>query len=145
MDYFNVFNEEECCTVQESVTDNTLCTHLNTTTVNSDVTCTECGMIVDKVQTYEKEWRHYGSETKSNPARCMARKTILQLMAQKATIDAEIRKRRIHRVNSVTIDANNSIVKYLRNQLERLLSQNAVYLLIDDLLDQIEAYLDIED
>ena len=66
-------------------------------------------------------------------------------MAQKAAIDAEIRKRRIQRVNSVTIDANNSIVKYLRNQLERLLSQNAVYLLIDDLLDQIEAHLDIED
>lgn len=75
MDYFNVFNDEECVTVQESVTDNTSCTHLNTTTVNSDVTCTDCGMIVDKVQTYEKEWRHYGSETKSNPARCMARKT----------------------------------------------------------------------
>ena len=75
----------------------------------------------------------------------MARKTILQLMAQKAAIDAEIRKRRIQRVNSVTIDANNFIVKYLRNQLERLLSQNAVYLLIDDLLDQIEAHLDIED
>lgn len=75
----------------------------------------------------------------------MARKTILQLMAQKAAIDAEIRKRRIQRVNSVTIDANNSIVKYLRNQLERLLGQNAVHLLIDDLLDQIEAHLDIED
>ena len=74
----------------------------------------------------------------------MARKTILQLMAQKATIDAEIRKRRIQRVNSATIDAKNSIVKYLRNQLERLLSQNAAYLLIDDLLDQIEAHLDIE-
>ena len=57
----------------------------------------------------------------------MARKTILQLMAQKATIDAK-----------------NSIVKYLRNQLERLLSQNAAYLLIDDLLYQIEAHLDIK-
>lgn len=77
MDYFNVFNDEECASEQPQVisTDNTSCTHVNTTTVNSDVTCTECGMVVDKVQTYEKEWRHYGSETKSNPARCMARKT----------------------------------------------------------------------
>lgn len=77
MDYFNVFNEEDCVTDQPQVisTDNNSCTHTNTTLVNSDVTCTECGMVVDKVQTYEKEWRHYGSEIKSNPARCMARKT----------------------------------------------------------------------
>lgn len=77
MDYFNVFNEEDCVSEQPQVisTDNNSCTHSNTTLVNSDVTCTECGMVVDKVQTYEKEWRHYGSEIKSNPARCMARKT----------------------------------------------------------------------
>lgn len=77
MDYFNVFNEEDCVTDKPQVisTDNNSCTHTNTTLVNSDVTCTECGMVVDKVQTYEKEWRHYGSEIKSNPARCMARKT----------------------------------------------------------------------
>ena len=74
----------------------------------------------------------------------MARKTILQLMAKKAAIDAEIRKRRIQRVNHLTVHSNNSVVKYLCKTLERMLSQNAAFVLIDGVLDQIEAFLDID-
>ena len=65
-------------------------------------------------------------------------------MAQKATIDAEIRKRRIQRVNRLTIHSNNSVVRNLRKTLERMLSQNAAFVLIDDVIDQIEAFLDID-
>lgn len=90
MDYFSVFNEEEftcqhstqstvtnnqSITFEENKLESVSCIHENTVMVNSDLTCTDCGVIVEKIQTYEKEWRHYSNESKSNPARCMARKT----------------------------------------------------------------------
>ena len=74
----------------------------------------------------------------------MARKTILQLMAQKAAIDAEIRRRRIYEVNRRTIATNCSLLKLLRKQLEAALLSGKPGLIVDDLLDQIEAQLGME-
>lgn len=74
----------------------------------------------------------------------MARKTILQLMAQKAAIDAEIRRRRIYEVNKRTITTNCSLLKLLRKQLESALLSGKPGVIVDDLLDQIEAQLGME-
>lgn len=74
----------------------------------------------------------------------MARKTILQLMAQKAAIDAEIRRRRIYEVNRRTIATNCSLLKLLRKQLESVLLSGKPGVIVDDLLDQIEAQLGME-
>lgn len=74
----------------------------------------------------------------------MARKTILQLMAQKAAIDAEIRRRRIYEVNKRTIATNCSLLKLLRKQLESALLSGKPGVIVDDLLDQIEAQLGME-
>ena len=74
----------------------------------------------------------------------MARKTILQLMAQKAAIDAEIRRRRIYEVNKRTIAINCSLLKLLRKQLESALLSGKPGVIVDDLLDQIEAQLGME-
>lgn len=74
----------------------------------------------------------------------MARKTILQLMAQKAAIDAEIRRRRIYEVNKRTIATNCSLLKLLRKQLESVLLSGKPGVIVDDLLDQIEAQLGME-
>ena len=74
----------------------------------------------------------------------MTRKTILQLMAQKAAIDAEIRRRRIYEVNRRTIATNCSLLKLLRKQLESALLPGKPGVIVDDLLDQIEAQLGME-
>ena len=71
------------------------------------------------------------------------KETLLQLMAKKAMIEAEIRKRRIYNVNKMTINVNCSLLKLLRKQLEAAMLGNKPNLIIDDLLDQIEAQLDV--
>jgi transcription initiation factor TFIIIB Brf1 subunit/transcription initiation factor TFIIB len=37
--------------------------------------CTDCGAEIEKVQTFEREWRCYDTDSKRNPARCIARKS----------------------------------------------------------------------
>lgn len=80
MEYFDVFNNEENSLEQQftnitiSQSEN-ICIHANTTIDNSIVICVDCGVQIEKIQTYEKEWRYYDNESKSNPTRCVARKT----------------------------------------------------------------------
>lgn len=75
----------------------------------------------------------------------MAKKTILELLAKKASIDAEIRKRRVQRANKLTLGGDCSIIRFLRKRLEKLLAEKTPHILIDDLLDQIEAQFDMID
>jgi len=55
----------------------TECTHKNIIIENVTKICTECGFVIDKDLSYEKEWRYYGlADTKHNsdPNRCNIRK-----------------------------------------------------------------------
>ena len=72
------------------------------------------------------------------------KETLLELMAKKAAIDAEIRRRRIYEVNKRTIATNCSLLKLLRKQLEAALLSGKPGLIVDDLLDKIEAQLGME-
>ena len=54
------------------------CIHRNIIYENVTKICTECGVVIDKDLSYEKEWRYYGMmDTKhsSDPNRCSMRKT----------------------------------------------------------------------
>lgn len=53
----------------------TACCHSNTIVDGVTRICTDCGAEVEKVQTFEREWRYYDTNTKKNPARCIARKS----------------------------------------------------------------------
>ena len=72
------------------------------------------------------------------------KETLLELMAKKAAIDAEIRRRRIYEVNKRTISTNCALLKLLRKQLESVLLSGKPGVIVDDLLDQIEAQLGME-
>ena len=72
------------------------------------------------------------------------KETLLELMAKKAAIDAEIRRRRIYEANKRTISTNCALLKLLRKQLEAALLSGKPGLIVDDLLDQIEAQLGME-
>ena len=72
------------------------------------------------------------------------KESLLQLMAKKASIDAEIRRRRIQQVNKLTVATNCSLLKVLRKQLEAAVLTNKPSIIIDDILDQIEAQLGVE-
>jgi transcription initiation factor TFIIIB Brf1 subunit/transcription initiation factor TFIIB len=53
------------------------CTHKNITMENITKICVDCGVVIDKNLSYEKEWRYYGlMDTKhtSDPNRCNIRK-----------------------------------------------------------------------
>lgn len=65
-------------------------------------------------------------------------------MAKKASIDAEIRRRRIQQVNKLTVTTNCSLFKVLRKQLEAAVLANKPSIIVDDILDQIEAQLGVE-
>lgn len=52
------------------------CGHVAQCVDGTVVTCTDCGVEVERVQTYEREWRYYDTDSKSNPTRCVARKTV---------------------------------------------------------------------
>ena len=65
-------------------------------------------------------------------------------MAKKAAIDAEIRRRRIQQVNKLTVTTNCSLLKVLRKQLEATVLANKPSIIVDDILDQIEAQLGVE-
>lgn len=68
MDYFSVFDDE--AVVQKSD-----CVHATKCVDGSNVICTDCGMMIETIQLYEREWRYYDNSSKSNPTRCVARKT----------------------------------------------------------------------
>lgn len=56
----------------------TQCNHLNYAFENSSKICVDCGIVIEKDISYEKEWRYYGMlDTKHNadPNRCNIRKT----------------------------------------------------------------------
>ena len=72
------------------------------------------------------------------------KETLLELMAKKAAIDAEIRRRRIYEVNKRTITTNCSLLKLLRKQLESALLSGKPSIIVDDILDHIEAQLGVE-
>ena len=72
------------------------------------------------------------------------KETLLELMAKKAAIDAEIRRRRIQQVNKLTVTTNCSLLKVLRKQLEAAVLANKPSIIVDDILDQIEAQLGVE-
>ncbi len=72
------------------------------------------------------------------------KESLLQLMAKKASIDAEIRRRRIQQVNKLTVTTNCSLLKVLRKQLEAAVLANKPSIIVDDILDQIEAQLGVE-
>ena len=65
-------------------------------------------------------------------------------MAKKASIDAEIRRRRIQQVNKLTVTTNCSLLKVLRKQLEAAVLANKPSIIVDDILDHIEAQLGVE-
>lgn len=77
---FSIFEQYEDTTTelndvnQPQQLESEKCNHENTCLDNGSVICTECGMIIEKVQTYEKEWRYYDCDNKKNPTRCLARK-----------------------------------------------------------------------
>lgn len=62
-------------TIVEASDEKSLCVHKSTCVEGNNRICTECGMELEKIQTYEREWRYYDCDTKSNPTRCVARKT----------------------------------------------------------------------
>ena len=72
MDYFDVFNNID----SETLTDGAplKCVHASTCVDGNVRICTDCGAEIEKLQTYEREWRYYDTDTKSNPTRCVARK-----------------------------------------------------------------------
>ena len=72
------------------------------------------------------------------------KESLLQLMAKKASIDAEIRRRRIQQVNKLTVTTNCSLLKVLRKQLEAAVLANKPSIIVDDILDQVEAQLGVE-
>lgn len=69
--YFNVFDESST-TPSISTSE---CTHNNKCVDCNTLLCVDCGMELEKIQTFEREWRYYEGEGKSNPTRCVARKT----------------------------------------------------------------------
>lgn len=68
-DFFKIRNKQE---TKED------CLHKNIIYENLAKICTDCGIVIDKDLSYEKEWRYYGlMDTKHNsdPNRCNIRKT----------------------------------------------------------------------
>jgi len=62
----------------KNISKKTTCTHQNDTIENASKICIDCGTVIEKEISYEKEWRYYGMmDTKHNtdPNRCNIRKT----------------------------------------------------------------------
>ena len=62
---------------QENKYKDTTCSHKNITTQGMNSVCEECGVIVSKNFSYEREWRYYGTNDtrhNSDPNRCNIRK-----------------------------------------------------------------------
>lgn len=73
-DFFHIHPEE--ITEQKDTQDE--CSHKNLVVENNHKICLECGMVIGKNLSYEKEWRYYGiMDTKhyTDPNRCSARKS----------------------------------------------------------------------
>jgi len=72
MDYFDVFDNIDS---NPAPTESALkCVHASTCVDGNVKICTDCGAEIEKLQTYEREWRYYDTDAKSNPTRCVARK-----------------------------------------------------------------------
>jgi transcription initiation factor TFIIIB Brf1 subunit/transcription initiation factor TFIIB len=67
--YFDVFDNVATVKCADA------CVHANKCVDVTTVICVDCGMELEKIQTFEREWRYYEGEGKSNPTRCVARKT----------------------------------------------------------------------
>lgn len=93
---------------------NLKCAHDNIITENLNKICAECGMILTKDFSYEKEWRYYGNlDTKhcSDPNRCSFRKVeekTIQKEIEKCSISAKIIEKANEIYESVT---NNRIYR----------------------------------
>lgn len=72
MDLFDVFNT--ISNIAQSPRTDT-CRHVSTCIDSNIVVCTDCGCEIDSVQTFDQEWRNYQNGSRSNPTRCVARKT----------------------------------------------------------------------
>ena len=81
MDAFDIFDEldDNTNTHDESGTDgkDDVCDHVNVVNEAGTFLCSDCGVELSKVMSYEKDWRYYGSEDtrkSSDPNRCHIRK-----------------------------------------------------------------------
>jgi transcription initiation factor TFIIIB Brf1 subunit/transcription initiation factor TFIIB len=78
-DDFDIFNELDLKEEDGDSSDleSEECTHPDVSNDNGIVSCTECGLELQKIVSYEKDWRYYGSDDtrkNSDPNRCHIRK-----------------------------------------------------------------------
>ena len=78
-DDFDIFNEIDLKEEDSDSSDleSEECTHPDVSNDNGIVSCTECGLELQKIISYEKDWRYYGSDDtrkNSDPNRCHIRK-----------------------------------------------------------------------
>ena len=99
---------------KEKEKDCTFCKHDKVITEGANKICEDCGIILTKEFTYEKEWRYYGNmDTKhcSDPNRCIYRKTeerSIQKEIEKCSINARITEKANEIYDMVT---NNKIYR----------------------------------
>lgn len=78
IDEFDVFNEIDDTSDIEDIDEKVdTCLHNEIINDNGIVLCTDCGIEVTKIVSYEKDWRYYGSDDtrkNSDPNRCHIRK-----------------------------------------------------------------------
>lgn len=83
MNAFDIFDEIENLSIStdsstlEDLEDVNDCQHLHTVNEIGTVLCSDCGVELSKVMSYEKDWRYYGSDDtrkNSDPNRCHIRK-----------------------------------------------------------------------
>jgi hypothetical protein len=60
--------------VKGNISNEKACMHVLTVVEGITKLCLDCGAEIEKVQTFEREWRCYDTDAKRNPARCIARK-----------------------------------------------------------------------
>jgi hypothetical protein len=78
-DDFDIFNEIDLKEEDGDSSDleSEECMHPDVSNDNGIVSCTECGLELQKIVSYEKDWRYYGSDDtrkNSDPNRCHIRK-----------------------------------------------------------------------
>lgn len=78
-DDFDIFNEIDLKEEDSDSSDleSEECMHPDVSNDNGIVSCTECGLELQKIISYEKDWRYYGSDDtrkNSDPNRCHIRK-----------------------------------------------------------------------
>lgn len=76
-EYDDNFDINEYYKDEDDEEDNDKCKHLNQLNESGTLLCTDCGLELNKIISYEKDWRYYGSEDtrkNSDPNRCHIRK-----------------------------------------------------------------------